>query len=83
VQHPQQPSPNPAPGPGTALPARVHRVVLVKGAHRWVLECDTPGRGTLVAHLEALVRRPGYPLDRFDVSMIEKQLLGGGEQRAA
>jgi hypothetical protein len=52
----------------------VRHLTLVRGEHRWTFACDHGGRGKLISALERLARKPGCPLDRFDVCLIERHL---------
>jgi hypothetical protein len=57
-----------------SAPPAPRRVVLVRGSHRWTVECDGAGSGPLLARLRELADLPGAPLDLFDLALIRRQI---------
>jgi hypothetical protein len=50
------------------------RVTLVRGRHRWMLECGPGEEAHLLRLVTEYASEPAYPLDRFDAAVISHQL---------
>ena len=46
------------------------RIVLVKGAHRWIFQWDAAGAGEIVARAGALAQDDDVDFDWFDAAMV-------------
>jgi hypothetical protein len=55
----------------------MRRVTLVRGRHRWMLECSAGEEEHLVRLVTQYAAQDDYPLDRFDAAVISHQLCGG------
>jgi hypothetical protein len=54
--------------------AAARRVTLVRGRHRWTLECGPGEEAHLLRLVTEYAAEPAYPLDRFDAAVISHQL---------
>lgn len=61
----------------------VRRVTLGRGRHRWTFECGPGEEGILLDALTRASGRPDSPLDRFDVSIVARELASGRRPRKA
>jgi hypothetical protein len=50
------------------------RVTLVRGRHRWMLECGHGEEAHLLRLVTEYASEPRYPLDRFDAAVVSHQL---------
>jgi hypothetical protein len=57
----------------------LRRVTLVRGRHRWLVECAAGDEAQLLRFLSDCVDDEGHPLDRMDAAIISHQLCGGVE----